>query len=274
MVYKLKKNMKRAIGGTVTGTDENPDYLIQLCHKHIKLFPNSKVEYDTYFDKRDKDIMYDIDDVELHALIMKYESIYIGPPKEHVIQKDTKLYHVDTSLPVQKNGIFFGDNMDDINKYIIVWKRQDFPNTEMNTYTYVVKNNIPVILLNFDYTVINFESFIMSLDPSYTRNFNILGIGNNFYILDWLIKNKDKYPQLNKYAGWIEYSSAHRVGLMTEIMLLGNILQYLELCGTDRVSTQIENLEQQLFEIENKCRADIAHLRQQIMEMKNQLNVN
>lgn len=218
-------------------------FTLGLINKHKVLFPESKEDYDKYFESISQDTDYDINGDEFIKLIEKYEYRIIEIPQYRILEKGTILYHLSPNqlrneddsnkdgYP-NKDGNFFSDSLDGIYKYILPSKRSEGFKDKLYLYEYELKEDILLIHTNFNYNIYNLESFFEHIDNTYERQFNMRGIGDNVEISSWLSNNMNMIKEKNgniEYKGWYEEPSAFPIGSFNEIMLLGDTSNILEL---------------------------------------------
>lgn len=102
--------------------------------------------------------------------------------------------------------------------------KQKYPNDKIYIRQYEVCESLPLIHTSIDYTVHKLENYLLSEIKGYTRQFNILGRGENQEMVKFL-------KELG-YIGWFEESSALYCGILTEVMLIGDTKKYLRFIGS------------------------------------------
>lgn len=237
--YYLLKSVKNNYF-SMTGGGEM-DYFYKMIRKHIELFPQSEEEYDNYFENIVPDERYPDEEKDryLYSLLEKYEFSIVRHPPLKILEKDTFIYHL-SQYPLDyptKKANFLSDKLEELQQIYIPFKIQQIRGSDFDNiyiYKYRIKNDIKLIHTTLNYTIYNLETYLKTIDHSYEREFNIRGDGDNYKIAHWMYDNE--IPEIKQFDGWYEEPDALSVGMMTEIMILGDTSKYLELINIETIN--------------------------------------
>lgn len=223
----------------------NFNYINELINKHQKMFPESVKEYKELDDMASQPGV-NIEDIHerYFDLIRKYEFRILKTPKTFLLEKGSIIYHLSPNILDYPNAKanFFADDPEKLQEVFLPFKINKIRNekggkNKFNIYIYIyrVKEDIKLIYTSFDFNIFNLETYLISLDPTYKRSFDIKRNFNlnNYKVAHWL--HDTQHKDLTKFKGWYEEVLATTNDpreSLNEIMLLGNTEQYLEKIGT------------------------------------------
>lgn len=168
-----------------------------------------------------------------NALEVFQSQMPVRKPPTVLIKKDTALWHASVANFTYPEGkaIFFATNFDDLKKYIIPFINWYTKSTAIYVNQYKTKVNRKVVDLTADYSLIDLERYIRSLEPKYVPSMNVRGVGNNQLAAGWLSDNHKKFVDIRDTVGWLEHKESLVVSQMDEIMIYGGDISrgYLEL---------------------------------------------